>query len=420
MWSFFSGAANSRRLQAVLLAWLPPALLVGYAVALFVLPAVGDRPPFVAIEGAPKTLGVNRFLFWGVFSFVVATALFMWRGALYRVVEGYSWPSWLREWRVTRAHEPQRAYLEALRKKENAQYWADVRRKAAADASKTDSRRLQEESLDADNRLSQRVAKLAEADNLRRRRGRKHAVFFYPRRPLFTFRPPSMTPNDGSAWLNPYPPPGKLLPTRVGNAFRAMETYGSKNLGLDSQILWGELISVAPESLREASTDAELHADTMLAGYLSSLAFTTLSAWALIDVGRTGTGTDVTLVVCVGVGLLTIHATYRALVSAARTWGETVRAIIVMGREPLREHMHLKPPKTTSEEKLLWSAVTGFVYYGDAFGDQLDLWREGNDDQERDLPTTRQPFALARFVMSVLYRLRAWGGRGAHTARREE
>jgi hypothetical protein len=42
----------------------------------------------------------------------------------------------------------------------------------------------------------------------------------------------------------------QVLPTRLGNALRAMESYGREVFGLDSQTLWYELQSIAPDNLR--------------------------------------------------------------------------------------------------------------------------------------------------------------------------
>src|SRR5262249_25439698 len=42
----------------------------------------------------------------------------------------------------------------------------------------------------------------------------------------------------------------QIVPTRLGNAFRAFETYGKTRFNLDSQTLWSELMAVAPKYIQ--------------------------------------------------------------------------------------------------------------------------------------------------------------------------
>ena len=42
----------------------------------------------------------------------------------------------------------------------------------------------------------------------------------------------------------------EIAPTRLGNAIRALETYGPTRFELDSQVLWSELCAVVPKYLQ--------------------------------------------------------------------------------------------------------------------------------------------------------------------------
>ncbi len=283
------------------------------------------------------------------------------------------------DWRVDRAHEPQRAWLEALHLHERADYHAKRYKDLVSKADAEGRPAALKAAAAAEARLETREKELAEANLNRRRRGRKDGRLRRLEQPPFTFSRPD---GELARWINPYPPKGKVLPTRAGNAFRAMETFGSTNLGLDSQTMWNELLSVAPKPVGEATHDAELATDMMLAAYVSALAFTTASAWALAEVwARQAHRLDPSLLVCLGAGLLAVPVTYRGMTAAAQAWGDAVRAIVIMGREPLRRHLRLRVPTTTDEEKSLWEAVTGFANYGASYGPFLDPWRDTSPDR---------------------------------------
>ena len=344
------------------------------------------------LRSGPSDLAINRFLFWGLVAFALAVLLYLARMPLYQAVEGYSWPARIRRWRVERAHAPQRAWLEALQRYEQATYHAERKRDLVSEAHADELPAAREAAAQALTRVQERLDGLTEASVVRRRRGRTEGRFRRPEQPLFTFGRPRGEPEDGS-WLNPYPEAEKLLPTRAGNAFRAMETWGSANLGLDSQIMWNELLSVAPAPVREAAGDVELGADMMLAAYVSAAAFTTASAWSCVAIwAEDGHRLDISTAICVVAGLLTLRLTYRGLTAAARAWGEVVRTMVIMGREPLRKHLKLRIPSSTDEEISLWTAITGFAHYGASYGHLLDPWRDlSSGSQEEDRGKEGQP-----------------------------
>ena len=47
-----------------------------------------------------------------------------------------------------------------------------------------------------------------------------------------------------------FPDFNEVAPTRLGNALRALETYGATRFELDSQVMWSELNAVVPKSLQ--------------------------------------------------------------------------------------------------------------------------------------------------------------------------
>ena len=383
MWGFFSGVANARRTQAVLIAWLPPVLLTTFGFAILVLPSIAGSWVATTMEQASQNLRVNPFLFCGILAFIFAVLGFMLRIQLYRIVEGYTWPRRLSAWRVARAHEPQRAWLEALKETQRARFHSAKMRSAVAAANQADpnTANLRAKAQQADERQAKWDAKLSRADDRRRRRGRTSGLMAVSRpwhRPLLTFKEPS---DEEGRWENPYPSRDMLLPTKVGNSFRAIELYGSLHFGLDSQILWHELVAGAAASLQEGGADAELHADTFLSMFWSAVAF---AASALASVIYLGDPLDHPVLIASAIGgwLVAVMA-YRGLVGAAREWGTVVQAIVNSGKEPLRERYGLRVPESLEDERSMWEALTSFVFYGDsAHARALDRWRNEDPKQQ--------------------------------------
>jgi len=380
MWDLFAGAALARRTQSVLMAWLPPVMLATFALLVFVVPSVSETAAVGVFRNAASKFDVNKFLFCGLLAFTLAVTGFMVRSPLYRLVEGYSWPQRIRRWRVAHAHEPQSAWLQALRETQRAQFHAAASRALTEQMPDADpGKAAVATSADLDEERREKwEQRLAQADIARQRRGRTGGALSWHRpwrRPALTFNIPDRQDVEGR-WENPYPPDDKLLPTKVGNAFRVMESYGSTNFGLDSQILWHELVAEASPPLLDALNDAELHADTYLSLYWSSLGFTALSGLALVDVVATESPNGVGLGIAVAAGLGLSVMSYRGLIGSAVEWGTVVRAVVNTCKEPLRRKYGLKVPDSVEDERALWEALTGFVYYGDHDrAKELDRWR---------------------------------------------
>jgi hypothetical protein len=172
---------------------------------------------------------------------------------------------------------------------------------------------------------------------------------------------------EALAWekLSRYPADdNEVAPTRLGNALRALETYALDRYGLDSQSWWAELQALAPPYLQgeldisRAATDFFVAMVYLTATYgLGSLALAAAKA-------SQGHGYDVALIVA---GLVFLFlgpiATYRLAVSSTTYWANTVQAMVNLGRVPLAAAMGLTLPTTLEEERQMWVALTGHVFY---------------------------------------------------------
>lgn len=404
MSSLLEAVAGNGRVQQILICWTTPLLIGSFAFVIVVLPDVRHAAVVSSVEAAVRVLHVNKFLFVAVASLVAGVFLYVNRLPLWRVLEGYAWPAFLSRWRIARAHVPQCRWLQASLEYERAESAAsraaaELDKAKANGASDEQIKELQqavEESQQAKNDwLEQRDA----ADAWRHTRDRAHkyatGLDWLPRlhQPLFTFgRPADARPGR---WTLPYPvPPGgllaypgtpeyladvtgtQILPTRLGNAMRVMETYGVTTYGLDSQIMWYEMLSESPESMQASLEQAQLEADTLVCGsyVMIALACSALAggAWQAAN----GTA-DAKLWITAVLSVLVALVLYRRLLSSVDGWAALVRALVNKTRGVLREKYRLRAPTSPEDERRMWQALTASQWYGPdgTGGDELAKYK---------------------------------------------
>lgn len=185
-------------------------------------------------------------------------------------------------------------------------------------------------------------------------------------------RGPTLARQIAHEQLRSYPDSVALvLPTRLGNALKAMETYGASRFGLDSQSLWYELQSVANDKLRRHTEEARAGVDF----FVSSIAH--LLALGLVSM-VVGVSTGEALPIAVSaVSVILCVPAYSQAVRNVGEWHYAVQALVNQGRLPLARSLILQMPESMAEEKLMWESFTGLVHYGrhDNYLKTLDLNR---------------------------------------------
>lgn len=165
---------------------------------------------------------------------------------------------------------------------------------------------------------------------------------------------------------------GQITPTRFGNALRAFETYGKRRYNLDSQTLWHELCSVAPEYLQQELMNARASTDFMVASVYLSAVFGVTALILTIFMDCT-----IGLPLLGGGALLLAFICHSMLVPSTGEWAATVQALVNLGRVKLAEELSLKLPVTLAEERQMWGLVTQYVAYAmPATGSALDQYRK--------------------------------------------
>jgi hypothetical protein len=152
---------------------------------------------------------------------------------------------------------------------------------------------------------------------------------------------------------------GHLAPTSFGNAMRAFETFGVDRYRLDSQGLWIELTTAAPEYLRGELGRARAAVDF----FVAEVFLATVFAGASVAVWLTDPlGSPVPLVAAIAAAAL-VPVFYRGAIASTTYWASAVRALVNLGRVPLAEHLGLRMPDTLADERLMWERVAALNYY---------------------------------------------------------
>jgi hypothetical protein len=146
-----------------------------------------------------------------------------------------------------------------------------------------------------------------------------------------------------------------IMPTRLGNGFRAMERYGLSQFGLDSQTFHYELNGVVPDRLRIDVEDSRAQVDFFL-GFVWQLSL--LSAVSLIAAAF-GTSQSPIFVAITAAGLARLA--YIAALKNMTDLRYAVQALVHLGRAPLANALGYHLPASLLGEQRLWRSWTGFV-----------------------------------------------------------
>lgn len=174
----------------------------------------------------------------------------------------------------------------------------------------------------------------------------------------------------------------EILPTRLGNAFKAVETYGDRQFSLDSQAFHFELSGVAPDRLERDLEDTRAQVDFFL-GFVGQLGL--LAAISIVTaVGKTS-GIALALAL---VSALLARLAYRAAIKNMTDLRYAVQARVHIGRPSLAVALGYRLPSSLERERRMWAAWTNFVERGDASGLQkMDRYRLRSSDLSGNTPS---------------------------------
>jgi hypothetical protein len=172
--------------------------------------------------------------------------------------------------------------------------------------------------------------------------------------------------------------PAEQLPTRLGNAIRAFESYPREVYGADSIPLWLHLSAVIPEGFQSAIDDARAQVNcainiSVLAAIIAPIAavqflcslywdsfFSAFNSYQGLVAMATKFGVPSLLFLLATVAALLIcRAAYLFAVELAMAWGDLVKAAFDCFLPALAEKLGYKLPDTADERKKFWVAVSG-------------------------------------------------------------
>jgi hypothetical protein len=157
--------------------------------------------------------------------------------------------------------------------------------------------------------------------------------------------------------------PDELLPTRLGNAICAAESYvrDSRRYGIDAVFFWPRLYSLLPDALRDSLAAARSTMEQML--FISFLSVV-LTPVTLISAIFLQLPLAAWLPVLVGAPVLA-SLTYRSAVAVALSYGELVRAAFDTHRLALLTSLGYALPTSPEGERELWQAIGQTLYRRD-------------------------------------------------------
>lgn len=172
----------------------------------------------------------------------------------------------------------------------------------------------------------------------------------------------------------------KTMPTRLGNALRTMESYGTEVFGLDSQELWYELVGTARQSVRQEQEEARALVDLFIAAVAVAM---------LLAIGSVAVGLAVQPrgpFVLAGASVVFAHVAYRGSVRNMKEWRNSVRALVNLGRADVADGLGMALPRRLEDEKKMWYAVRGvYLYQDEAWKPWLDVFRR-SQERRHSLP----------------------------------
>lgn len=174
-----------------------------------------------------------------------------------------------------------------------------------------------------------------------------------------------------------------IMPTRLGNSLKALERFGSSRYGCDSQMLWYELQAVAPEALREDTSQGRAPVDFFVGSVTCFSALVCVSL--VVGILRQDLGAGALALIAA----LVVVASYQGAVRNMKDWANSVKALVNLCRLDVAARLGLVPPWDREGERHMWEQYIGAIEYNDPrFAHEYDEYRRprvsSSDDSSDD------------------------------------
>lgn len=159
-----------------------------------------------------------------------------------------------------------------------------------------------------------------------------------------------------------FPPFGyekHLVPTRLGNVYKAAELYPLDRYGIDSVFFWTRLRQVLPDKFVEQLQEVKIATDFFLLCSLLCVIFPLIAVPYLIA----HSASLASIALCT-LTLVLGWLSYEAALIPALSYAELIRVAFDLYRKNLLKEFNLTPPDNIEDEKLLWKKLVEFLFRG--------------------------------------------------------
>ena len=157
-----------------------------------------------------------------------------------------------------------------------------------------------------------------------------------------------------------FPQHAVLAPTRLGNAMRAMDSYGRTRYGLDLATIWPRLQPLLPADTLSWLAAGGVAFELMITLSALSAAFGVALGIYLAVIASSVPAAVLSAIVVAGSTALS-WLCYRNAVEAAVSYGERVRSTLDLHRFRVLEAMRLPPPANLAAEEDRWRRLCGLL-----------------------------------------------------------
>lgn len=159
-----------------------------------------------------------------------------------------------------------------------------------------------------------------------------------------------------------FPPPRfqqQIMPTRLGNIYKAAELYSLDRYGVDSIVFWPRLLEVLPQTFLERLQETKIAVDTLLLFSLLCIVFS-LMAVPYVLFCKIGL---ILLMIC-ALGIPLGWLLYQSALLPATVYSELIRVAYDLYRRDLIHKFGLQLPNALIEERKLWKELSNFILLG--------------------------------------------------------
>ena len=157
-----------------------------------------------------------------------------------------------------------------------------------------------------------------------------------------------------------------VLPTTVGNIFRAFEEYPQRKYGIQTIVIWPKLLLVLPESdkkhLEEAQGAMMFFLTSSFLSFILFLESASIGGWMYHEYAQQEW---VIPGVIAGVSLFLSVFFYRISIDSVLGFGEVVKATFDLRRKYLLETLGFPQNETLQNERKHWEWLSRYYLYRD-------------------------------------------------------